>query len=91
MLGEPWFFGAMLALIALQALTLVVSYWRGTGPFAATDSEPEVTSAGGAVLCPDCGAENVPEYRFCRHCVTELPGGISSSSPRTAVFGRGSR
>ncbi len=26
------------------------------------------------VTCPECGAGNDPEYRFCRDCVAELPG-----------------
>ncbi|MFB6309423.1 MAG: hypothetical protein ABEH35_08845 [Haloarculaceae archaeon] len=33
-----------------------------------------IDEATGVVECPDCGAENDLGYRFCRHCVSELPG-----------------
>jgi len=30
------------------------------------ESEPDVA------LCPECGAENDPDYKFCRDCVSVL-------------------
>lgn len=32
------------------------------------------TVSDGFVRCRDCGAENEAGYRFCRACITELPG-----------------
>lgn len=89
--GEAWIYGSILALIAVQVLTLVVAYWRGEGPFdspGTLDSEPV---ENGAVQCHNCGAENAVEFRFCRRCVTELPGSFHTGRSPTPPLGRGSR
>lgn len=36
---------------------------------------PDENRTGGdsaLVVCPACGAENDPDYTFCRHCVADL-------------------
>lgn len=40
------------------------------------ESEPleHQTNEGIFIRCRDCGTENEAGYRFCRSCVTELPG-----------------
>lgn len=91
MIGESWLLSAMLALIGLQVLTLAIAYWRGEGPFATADRDQEAMTSSGAVQCPDCGAENGPEFRYCRRCVTDLPGAISNGSTPMATLGRESR
>ncbi len=93
MIGESWFVGAMLALIGLQVLTLVAAYWRGEGPFdsAKPVSDRHETPGDGALRCPDCGAENDVEYRFCRQCVAELPGQYHTGETPVPPLGRGSR
>lgn len=91
MIGEAWFYGAILALIGLQLLTLVITYWRGTGPFQNAATAAARANADGAVRCPDCGAENAVGYRFCRRCVTELPGPVETGQAPARPVGRGSR
>lgn len=93
MIGESWVVAAMLALVGLQVLTLVAAYWRGEGPFSPAETGadiPEPTSDG-ALRCPDCGAENDIEYRFCRRCVSELPGSFQRGGSPVRPLGRGSR
>lgn len=89
--GEVWIYGSILALIALQVLTLAVAYWRGEGPFDSSESIDPETVEDGAVRCNYCGVENAVEYRFCRRCVTELPGAFHPGRSPAPPLGRGSR
>ncbi|NUB92679.1 zinc ribbon domain-containing protein [Haloterrigena sp. SYSU A558-1] len=41
------------------------------------------------VVCPDCGAENDLDYRFCRNCVEELPGSAVGTASSAAPSRRG--
>lgn len=36
------------------------------------------------VQCSHCGAENEPEFRYCRNCVAEVGRGLSSDTPGTS-------
>lgn len=49
-----------------------------SGGRAADEEEPAddrpPPESGETVTCPECGADNDPEYRYCRDCVAELPG-----------------
>jgi ribosomal protein L40E len=79
-----WVFGAIAVLALLHGMTLLYAYRRGTARGAATpDAESYVRDDG--VECPSCGADNGTGYRFCRRCVSELPGSVSflgdSSAP----------
>lgn len=40
------------------------------------------------VRCRDCGAENEAGYRFCRTCVTELPGSTGLQPQPSRSSGR---
>lgn len=93
MIGESWFVTAMLAMVGLQILTLLAAYWRGEGPFDSVETATDIpdTTGDGALRCPDCGAENDLDYRFCRRCVTELPGRYESGESPVPPLGRGSR
>lgn len=46
-------------------------------------------ASGDLVTCPDCGAENERGYRYCRSCVTELPGSNLPTSSSSTPFLRG--
>jgi len=84
MIGEPWLSGALLAITAVHLLTVlyVVRLRRTAGV-----ERDRPTADGPVVECPSCGAENGTEYRFCRRCVAELPGGFagggSTETPRS--------
>lgn len=49
-----------------------------------SESEQETDLSGidteSPVTCPNCGVDNDPDYRFCRHCVGELHSGVSIDS-----------
>jgi predicted amidophosphoribosyltransferase len=40
------------------------------------------------VECPNCGEENERGYRYCRQCVSELPGQVSLVDGSLAPRGR---
>lgn len=80
----------MLALIGLQLLTMMVAYWGDDGPFAAERFGSDIDTDDG-IRCPDCGAENGVQYRFCRRCIAELPGTYHSGGSSAPPLGRGSR
>ena len=44
---------------------------------------------GDLVTCPDCGTENEQDYRYCRSCVTELPGSKLLTRSSSTPFLRG--
>lgn len=57
-------------------------------------SDPSEGAGGGGsdadadlVRCRECGAENEREYRYCRHCVSELPGGTTIGQDGTGPIG----
>lgn len=53
--------------------------WESSGE-GSTEADPESveplprTDASDTVVCQGCGVTNGAEYRFCRACVSELPG-----------------
>lgn len=72
---EPWLIvGALLFLLGHAVVLLFVYRLRSDGlsPFG-DDAED---GDAGAVACQECGAANDGEYRFCRSCAAELPGGV---------------
>lgn len=95
---ETWLLGFVVAFVILQFLAfLYLQHVRsrlaigGEGDAnPATDSESEpVGAADGTVVCEECGAENEAEYRFCAHCVSELPGGTEvGRKSRSPASGR---
>lgn len=79
---QAWLIATVVGLMALHLLVVLSALRaRRTEPARTVDR----TASGVGVRCPDCEAENEPGYRFCRQCVTELPGraarGDGASSP----------
>jgi hypothetical protein len=71
---DPWLVaGAVLFLLGHAVILLFVYRLRGDGrtPLSADESD-----ASGAVTCQECGVENDADYRYCRACAAELPGGV---------------
>lgn len=87
-----WVYGAVALLTVLHGMALLYAYRNGrravrTG--ATADADRYVTEEG--VECPDCGTLNETEYRFCRRCVSELPGHVSFTDDSSAPWGRRTR
>mgnify|MGYP000117195005 CR=1 FL=1 len=86
-----WVYGAILVLSVLHLLALAYAYrnrpdaggdereGRDAAGRGATGVDGETTdhAHGEDVECPECGAVNGRDYRFCRRCVAELPGEMS--------------
>jgi len=77
---DVWMQGTVFALVCTQLVVLWYLYRRSDRSAITDESDADRSMAasdrtqGRAVVCPNCGTANVPEYRFCQHCVTELPG-----------------
>lgn len=68
-----WVFAGITVLVLLHGMALLYAYRRArTSGGAAVDDEASVTEDG--VECPSCGAHNETGFRYCRQCVSELPG-----------------
>lgn len=83
---DAWLVWALVAVTVAHVLLLVATLRvrrEVHGPDAASSQRD-----CDAVDCPDCGVANDPEYRFCRNCLTELPGPGSSGSPGGGGAGR---
>lgn len=82
-----WVYGATILLAVLYGVMLLYAYRNGRRA-AQLFSEEDVEAYVGAdrVECPDCGVANDTGYRYCRQCVSELPGsmrfGDESAPPR---------
>jgi hypothetical protein len=85
--------GVTLAILLVNA-ALAVYAWTRRPATAEHDSAVEKRTRSGdasTVACPNCGAENEPEYRYCRACVSELPGYAANHPQFASPFGRISR
>lgn len=82
---EAWALEIVAAFAAIQLLALAYFYHRVGNE--SDDRDPEAlasdavdtddvaaTDGHGSVACRECGAENDPEYRYCRDCVADLSG-----------------
>jgi hypothetical protein len=83
-MSEHWVYGAIGLLLVLHVIAVVRAYRKGQASGRAQASTENQT-AGQGIECPDCGVVNGQRYRFCRQCVSELPGQVSvlesSSNP----------
>lgn len=73
--------GLTIGLIAVQAMLAYRMYRlrnRDAEPATGTveDRSDVIDTEADIVECPECGSENELGYRYCRLCVTELPGTI---------------
>lgn len=64
-----WVYGTAMAVTLVQLATLYLHRTR-----VARGSGSSERADGATVECSECGAENESGYRFCRVCVSELPG-----------------
>lgn len=82
-----WLTGALVAVTVVHlALLLVV---LRTGRFGGGESvDPSVYRHEAGLECPTCGERNDEEYRFCRHCVGQLPSGSGIGAGGTTPDGR---
>lgn len=80
---ETWALEIVVAFAAVGLLALAYFYYRVGNDADDRDPTPlapgavdDAESADGreSVECNECGAENDPEYRYCRDCVTDLSG-----------------
>lgn len=79
--GEPWFYAAIGVVTGAHLLALAyVALARDGTPWSRPADRDGDGSGPDTCACPDCGAENDPEYRFCRRCVGELPRASSESA-----------
>ncbi len=95
MLTSPWDLGLVIGGFVLHAVLLygTYRYTRQSTPAttgAATTDGGSGVADDGTVECRHCGAENEPGYRFCRACVSELPGAAGLDRPGSGRAGRAS-
>jgi len=70
-MSEYWMYGLIGLLLGLHIVALVRAYRRSTKT-AANPPDEAVTPQG--IECTNCGVVNGDGYRYCRQCVSELPG-----------------
>ncbi len=92
-----WMQGAVFGLVLTQLIVFWVLYRRSELFGLANDNRAGANGSGSSasdtddhVICPDCGSENGPAFRYCQNCVTELPGTTRSPETTGALQGRGS-
>lgn len=89
MIGEPWLYGSMVATTVLYLGVFLYARYRSSGDRAPAEADHGTVVEGTLVACPSCGVDNERGYRFCRRCVTELPGAVSDYGPSDLPRGRG--
>lgn len=79
--GNEWVYTALAVVLATHLVTLayaVFAHRRG----ADGDGDADDGAGTAAVCrCPECGTANDAGYRYCKHCVAELPGVASTGAP----------
>ena len=93
MFGDQWQFGILIGWIAINALLAYRAYHlqeqRASAGADPTDGGGDLVDADdGVVECPDCGGANELGYRFCRSCVSELPGRMAFGRDADDPLGR---
>lgn len=86
--------------VAVLSANLILGYYvyrlrRGSPTSADGVSDAHdgahVDLEAGVVECPDCGTANDVGSRYCRHCVNELPAGVSFADEADGPLGRAMR
>ncbi|MFB6297158.1 MAG: hypothetical protein ABEH56_01410 [Salinirussus sp.] len=87
---EHWLYGVVAVLSLAHLAVLVYAYRQGNESFLAGEADPRADGEeqDSRVSCPDCGTTNERGYRYCRDCVSELPGHLSFDVDSTAPQGR---
>lgn len=85
---ETWALQIVLVLATVQLLAVLYfyRYRRTESPSDSTTADPAAETS--SIECSVCGAENDPEYRYCRRCIADLsPDSVSGHSGH-ALSGR---
>ncbi|MFB6300055.1 MAG: hypothetical protein ABEH65_07325 [Halobacteriales archaeon] len=88
---EPWFYVLLIGIGGLHLLValLVLRFESGrTTAHARRVETADDETSGDHVTCGECGATNETGYRYCRQCVSELPGMVTASQSTPATAGR---
>lgn len=85
-MADAWLIGALVVATAVHLLLFVVTLRVRRAAEESSDEAAADDTTG--LTCPDCGADNEPEFRFCRECVTELPGNGPAGAGGGAAAGR---
>lgn len=88
MIAQSWVLGATGLLIGVYLLVIYYVYRRKTSGVDRAGERP-AGSGEDVVDCRSCGAENEASYRFCRRCVSELPGGPTVRRDGGGIGSRG--
>lgn len=68
-----WLTGVLVAVTVVHVCLLLVVV-RAGGLAGGREADPSVYRHEEGLECAACGELNGEEYRFCRHCVSRLPG-----------------
>lgn len=82
MVEGEWLFASLAILLGAHLVLLgyaALARWREVS--ARTDDADSSSDDDEVCLCARCGAENDPDYRFCRNCIAELPGHAPNGTP----------
>jgi len=71
MLDSQWYLGVWLAVTAAHLVVLYGLYRRQRATGNADTEAVQIDD--GTIECPDCGAANDADYRYCGGCATQLP------------------
>lgn len=91
MLTEQWQLGLLVVAFCLHVLAVGLAYRRRdrtSEPAASTPERDLVDREAGVIECPTCETVNDLGYRYCRSCVSELPGAVASDSAGNTPLGR---
>lgn len=84
---QGWVIGALIAMSLVHVLLLGVALSRG-GFEDVFETDPESYMTEDGLECPTCGTVNRPEYRYCRECVSSLPGSVATGQAAEQPSGR---
>jgi hypothetical protein len=94
MFTGQWQPGLVAVAVGLHLLAVGLAYRRRDRTSEPTASAPERHPVGreaGVIECPTCEAENDPDYRYCRSCVSELPDPVAFDGAGNTPLGRSAR
>jgi hypothetical protein len=94
MITEQWQLGLLMGALVLHLLAIGLAYRQRGGslePSTGTPGRSVVDRDVEVIECPECDTENDLGYRYCRSCVSELPGPTPSDRAGNTPLGRFAR
>lgn len=94
MITSQLLLGLVIGILAANAFFAYYTYQAQQQSRSPADAEgpshenDRSAAAESEVECRHCGTENEPDYRFCRECVSELPGARGPGRPGNRQTGR---